>query len=41
MNKFIKYSFKKSAIDEVKAKQMEGQKNSVAGDAKYDSPGRK
>jgi hypothetical protein len=31
---------KKTAIDEIKEKQKSGMKNAVAGDAKYDSPGK-
>ena len=31
--------FQRKAIDEVKERQKSGEKNAVAGDAKYDSPG--
>ena len=33
--------FQRKAIDEVKEEQKAGEKNAVAGDAKYDSPGKR
>ena len=35
-----KLIFQKTVIEEVKANEAMGVKNAVAGDAKYDSPGR-
>ena len=33
--------FQRKAIDEVKEEEKAGKKNAVAGDAKYDSPGKR